>query len=198
MRGAFSSRSLIISWSWLADCSHGESKIIGLNKTKPCTLRWSPRWTEVWDFSLAEKRYLRLVESSNVCNAAWDAPRHILVILSFQNLNFIWSQGLSIVGLRHKLRMVFWRWTLIRCSWSWVSCFPSLPSCHLRIVIAEVRGIISFKLTMDDSKEVGYCSSLRIVVSSIDCSCGLLSSCCSNLCTDLLVMSVFIMMYWVL
>jgi hypothetical protein len=33
---------------------------------------------------------------------------------------------------------------------------------------AEVKGILSFRLMIDGSKDTGYCSSLRIDVSSTD------------------------------
>ena len=44
----------------------------------------------------------------------------------------------------------------------------SFDSFHLRIVTAEISGIISLRLVMEDSNAIGYCSSFKIEVSSTD------------------------------
>ncbi len=44
----------------------------------------------------------------------------------------------------------------------------SLASFHLRIVTAEISGMISLRLAMEDSNAIGYCSSFKMELSSTD------------------------------
>ncbi len=102
IRGAFSSKSLILSISIVGEVSQGDCSYTGWNIIKPCTLRWSARWTVVFDLSLAAKRNFNVEVSSWLWKAAWAAPKQMLVTLSFQKLYLILSQELSTVGFSTK------------------------------------------------------------------------------------------------